>query len=839
MPFRSKAANIDSNQHKGLVIQNSNGLGGLLIPTGHSLTGSIPLDVAIVDGSGTQITSFGGGTQYAELTTTSPGTGTLSLGRYQSSSPTLTNGQMYGVQLDSSGNLKVNVASGGGSGGTSSTFGAAFPATGTAVGAIDSSGNMAGLNLDASGNLKISGSISVGGTVDEASFTAGTSTFTPTGGVFNDSAAALTSGQQGTQRFTANRAAHINIRNASGTELGTASNPLQVSLANTAANPTAVKVDGSAVTQPVSNAGTFAVQAAQAGTWNITNISGTISLPTEASTETTLAKLPLGQGSTTSGQSGPLVQGAVTTAAPTYTTAQTNPLSLTTGGLLRVDASGTTVPVSLSSTTITGTVSVTQGTSPWVVSESTLDGAISTSGATLPGNYLAVAMSDGANLRPLRASLGDASATNTSVGVNPMVFNGSTYDRPRGANAASATTGTGLMGAGNMVFDGTNWQKMPGTSTAVTVGQGTASNLNTTATQGTAAAVTAGWPVINGETTDTTGTFTNATQTTSVTTGTIDGYETALVSINGTYGTATAVFEASDDGGTTWYSVSGARMDTGVIETSYTSLTNTSRTWSFTVPGFDEFRVRSTAVASGTVNVRISVSSAPTTAAASVQIGSALPTGANVIGAVTQSGTWSNTVTQATAASLNATVLGTGTFQVQTSADVPGTGTTNLGKAEDAAAASGDTGVFVLGVRNDTLAASVNTNGDYTQVSTDQAGVVITAGAPRSLKINPTDTTITSSTAETTVLAAIAATFLDVYGATFTNSSASATQITLRDATAGTVRWVGYVPAGDMRGFMLPLDSAIPQAAVNNNWTITCGTSVASLDVTLFAVKRV
>jgi hypothetical protein len=37
-------------------------------------------------------------------------------------------------------------------------------------------------------------------------------------------------------------------------------------------------------TQPVSNAGTFAVQAAQSGTWNITNISGTISLPTGAAT---------------------------------------------------------------------------------------------------------------------------------------------------------------------------------------------------------------------------------------------------------------------------------------------------------------------------------------------------------------------------------------------------------------------------------------------------------------------------------------------------------------------------------------------------------------------------
>lgn len=46
------------------------------------------------------------------------------------------------------------------------------------------------------------------------------------------------------------------------------------------------------------------------------------------------------QGSTTSGQTGTLVQGAVTTAAPTYTTGQTNPLSLTTTGALRVGVVG-------------------------------------------------------------------------------------------------------------------------------------------------------------------------------------------------------------------------------------------------------------------------------------------------------------------------------------------------------------------------------------------------------------------------------------------------------------------------------------------------------------------
>ena len=67
------------------------------------------------------------------------------------------------------------------------------------------------------------------------------------------------------------------------------------------------------------------------------------------------------QGSTTSGQNGVLVQGAVTTAAPAYTTGQTSPLSLTTVGNLRVDGSSVTQPVS-------GTVTANQGTAnatPW------------------------------------------------------------------------------------------------------------------------------------------------------------------------------------------------------------------------------------------------------------------------------------------------------------------------------------------------------------------------------------------------------------------------------------------------------------------------------------------
>lgn len=55
---------------------------------------------------------------------------------------------------------------------------------------------------------------------------------------------------------------------------------------------------------------------------------------------------------------------------------------------------------------------------------------------------------------------------------------------------------------------------------------------------------------------------------------------------------------------------------------------------------------------------------------------------------------------------------------------VPGTGATDLGKAEDAAHSSGDTGVFALGIRNDADATFVGTNLDYSGIAVDIAGRV-------------------------------------------------------------------------------------------------------------------
>lgn len=64
-----------------------------------------------------------------------------------------------------------------------------------------------------------------------------------------------------------------------------------------------------------------------------------------------------------------------------------------------------------------------------------------------------------------------------------------------------------------------------------------------------------------------------------------------------------------------------------------------------------------------------------------------------------------------------------GTVTIGTSV-TPGTGATNLGKAEDAAHSSGDVGVMALAVRRDSAAASSGTDGDYEPLSTDANGLL-------------------------------------------------------------------------------------------------------------------
>jgi hypothetical protein len=180
--------------------------------------------------------------------------------------------------------LNVAITSGGGSGGTASSFSSAFPATGTAVGASDGT-NMKPLSVDGSGYLEVNvkaGSGSGLSVTDEAAWTAGTSQFVPSGGVYNDSATALTSGQQGTVRLTANRSMHTTTDNGaleSGGNLATIATDVAPLVASSAggyvrqdSTATIAKESGGNLASTATNTSNTATN-----TTNLPNIIGTAS----------------------------------------------------------------------------------------------------------------------------------------------------------------------------------------------------------------------------------------------------------------------------------------------------------------------------------------------------------------------------------------------------------------------------------------------------------------------------------------------------------------------------------------------------------------------------------
>lgn len=174
-----------------------------------------------------RVTGGGGGTQYTEDSAHASGdTGTLSLAVRRDANTSLvdTTGDYAPLQVDASGNLKVAIISGAGSGGTAMT--------------------------------------------DDSAFTPASSSVTPMGAVFDDTAPdSVDEGDIGAPRMSANRNLYNTIRDAAGNERG----------ANvTAAN--ALVVDGSAVTQPISGtvtanagSGTMAVSLASVPSHPVTN----------------------------------------------------------------------------------------------------------------------------------------------------------------------------------------------------------------------------------------------------------------------------------------------------------------------------------------------------------------------------------------------------------------------------------------------------------------------------------------------------------------------------------------------------------------------------------------
>lgn len=168
-------------------------------------------------------------------------------GIFNTALPTLTTGQQVAIQLDSSGRIIIALPTGSATAANQTTEIASLqlidnPVGSVAAGAAGTSsyliggvfntalptltnGQQAALQLDSSGRVIISSTAPiVVGSVDEATFTYGTSIDQIIGGVFQDTTPTLTTGQSGAVRVTANRGFHTNLRNSSGVEITSVSN---------------------------------------------------------------------------------------------------------------------------------------------------------------------------------------------------------------------------------------------------------------------------------------------------------------------------------------------------------------------------------------------------------------------------------------------------------------------------------------------------------------------------------------------------------------------------------------------------------------------------------------
>jgi len=258
------------------------------------------------------------------------------------------------------------------------------------------------------------------------------------------------------------------------------------------------------------------------------------------------------------------------------------------------------------------------------------------------------------------------------------------------------------------------------------------------------------------------------------------GYSWAYVTISGTYAGISFGITASDNGGTNYYNVPVWDVQNQKYIAPGTTITPTDNSSSsYYVPQSSNtsiVKVLATAYTSGTGSVAItSMSNAPFMVSQAIQ-------------------------------SFNAT-----------GSAVP-------------------TSAYYQGGLAQTALPTAATAGNLTGKLSDKFGrSVVLNNAFRDIVASQT-TTISASTAETTVITAAASIFNDLSAIWVSNTSTTAARVDFRDTTAGSVLFQLYVPGGDIRG--VSFNTPFPQTSVNTNWTAQSSASVTDLRITALYIKN-
>ena len=158
------------------------------------------------------------------------------------------------------------------------------------------------------------------------------------------------------------------------------------------------------------------------------------------------------------------------------------------------------------------------------------------------------------------------------------------------------------------------------------------------------------------------------------------------------------------------------------------------------------------------------------------------------------------------------------------------------GSIADGSTSSGN-GVRVVGVAQ--LAnPTARTSGQIVAWLLDKIGrIVSVTNGVREMKDTNAMVTI-STTAETTIVIAIASTFNDCEGFIISNTSAAATRVDIRETTAGAVRFSIPLAAGQTEKLIFTPTIA-KQSVVNTNWTAQLSVAVTDVRITALTVRNV
>jgi hypothetical protein len=363
---------------------------------------------------------------------TPPADATYIGGSVTTSAPAYINGQMDPLSLNISGGLRVD-----GSGVTQPISATSLPLpTGAATAANQTNGTQSTQVTNFPATQVVSGTVAV------SNFPA---TQPVSGTITADQGGVWTTGRtwdlsSGTDSITAIQGTSPWV--VSGTVASTQSGTWNIGSITSITNPVAVTGTFWQTTQPVS--GTVSVSnfpATQPVSGTITALQGTSPWVVSGTVATT--NLSVSPIASTPPADATYIGGSVTTVAPTYTTGQMDPLSLTTAGALRVDGSGVTQPVSgtVAVSNFPATQAVTQSTSPWVVS--------GTVAATQSGAWTVAATQSGTwNIGTLTSITNPVAVTGTFFqAVQPVSQSGTwttgrTWDLASGTDSVTVIQGT-------------------------------------------------------------------------------------------------------------------------------------------------------------------------------------------------------------------------------------------------------------------------------------------------------------------------------------------------------------------------------------------------------------